>query len=174
MELLDLYTDERIRTGMTADRSRPIPEGFYVQVVHICVFDTKGRMLIQQRQPFKKGWPGMWGVSVGGCAVAGETSRNAAERETLEELGLEIDLSNDRAAVTVNFDHGFDDYYVLSKEPDLSMLKLQPEEVQAVRWADEHEILKMIDEGIFIPYEKSLITLLFTRRNNRSAYSRDR
>ena len=26
-------------------------------VVHVCVFNTKGEMLIQQRQKDKKGWP---------------------------------------------------------------------------------------------------------------------
>ena len=51
-------------------------------------------------------------------------------------------------------------------------LRLQPEEVQAVRWATEDEILQMIDDGRFIPYEKSQISLLFFRRNHRSSHTK--
>ena len=129
-------------------------------------------MLIQQRQPFKKGWPGRWDISVSGCAAAGDTSRTAAAREVREELGLKIDFSEIRPTLTLHFERGFDEYYVLTMPLDLTGLKLQPEEVQAVRWAGKEEILRMIDDDLFIPYEKSLIELLFYRRDHRSAHTR--
>ena len=170
MELFDLYTEDRVKTGRTMVRGTKVPEGLYRLVVHVCIFDTEGRMLIQQRQPFKQGWSNYWDLTVGGCAVAGDTSRTAAEREVREEIGLELDLSDVRPSLTLNFDGGFDDYYVLTREVDLSVLHLQEEEVQAVRWAAQEEILKMIDDGLFIPYEKSLIGLLFFCRNHRGAH----
>ena len=172
MELFDLYTADREKTGMTMVRGEPTPEGYYRLVVHICIFDEQGRMLIQQRQPFKHGWSNMWDISVGGSAVAGDDSRSAAERETREELGLEIDLKDERPTMTIYWEHGFDDYYVLTRNVDLNTLTLQPEEVQTVRWAEKEEILQMIDDRTFIPYEKSLIELLFRRRDNRSSHTR--
>ena len=173
MELFDLYTADREKTGKTMVRGEPTPEGYYRLVVHICIFDGQGRMLIQQRQPFKHGWSNMWDISVGGSAVAGDDSRSAAERETREELGLEIDLKDERPTMTIYWEHGFDDYYVLTRNVDLDTLTLQPEEVQTVRWADKEEILQMIDDRTFIPYEKSLIELLFYRRNRRSSHTRN-
>ena len=170
MELFDLYTEDRVRTGRTMVRGTKVPEGLYRLVVHVCIFDHEGRMLIQQRQPFKQGWSNYWDLTVGGCAVAGDTSRTAAEREVREEIGLELDLSDVRPSLTLNFDGGFDDYYVLTREVDASALRLQEEEVQAVRWATQEEILRMIDDGLFIPYEKSLIGLLFFCRNHRGAH----
>jgi isopentenyldiphosphate isomerase len=170
MELFDLYTEDRVRTGRTMVRGTKVPEGLYRLVVHVCIFDHEGRMLIQQRQPFKQGWSNYWDLTVGGCAVAGDTSRTAAEREVREEIGLELDLSDIRPSLTLNFDGGFDDYYVLTREVDPSALHLQEEEVQAVRWATQEEILRMIDDGLFIPYEKSLIGLLFFCRNHRGAH----
>ena len=170
MELFDLYTEDRVRTGRTMVRGTKVPEGLYRLVVHVCIFDHEGRMLIQQRQPFKQGWSNYWDLTVGGCAVAGDTSRTAAEREVREEIGLELDLSDIRPSLTLNFDGGFDDYYVLTQEVDPSSLHLQEEEVQAVRWAAQEEILRMIDDGLFIPYEKSLIGLLFFCRNHRGAH----
>ncbi len=172
MELFDLYTAEREKTGRTLVRGEPTPEGFYRLVVHVCIFDEAGRMLIQQRQPFKHGWSNLWDISVGGSAVAGDSSRSAAERETREELGLDLDLKDIRPTLTIHFESGFDDIYVLTRNVDLSALRLQPEEVQAVRWATKEEILQMIDDGRFIPYEKSLIELLFFRRNHRSSHTR--
>ena len=43
----------------------------------------------------------------------------------------------------------------------MSTLKLQEEEVQAVKWATKEDIEKLFDEGKFVPYIKSLILSLF-------------
>ena len=172
MELFDLYTADRVKTGRTMVRGDAVPEGCYRIVVHVCIFDPEGRMLIQQRQPFKEGWSNMWDITVGGSAVAGDTSRTAAERETREEIGLDIDLTDVRPSLTLYWEHGFDDYYLLTRDVDPDTLHLQYEEVQAVRWATREEILRMIDDGEFIPYEKGLIDLLFFQRNHRGAHTR--
>ena len=103
MELFDLYDDERRLTGETIERGAPLPESRYHLVIHICILGSDGKMLIQQRQPFKKSFPGKWDVSVGGSAVAGENSRQAASRELYEELGISHDFSHDRPMLTVHF-----------------------------------------------------------------------
>lgn len=172
MELFDLYTADRVKTDRTMVRGDAVPEGCYRIVVHVCIFDPEGRMLIQQRQPFKEGWSNMWDITVGGSAVAGDTSRTAAERETREEIGLDIDLTDMRPSLTLYWEHGFDDYYLLTRELDPASLHLQYEEVQTVRWATREEIHRMIDNGEFIPYEKGLIDLLFFQRNHRGAHTR--
>lgn len=172
MELFDLYTADREKTGQTMVRGDAVPEGFYRLVVHVCIFHPDGRMLIQQRQPFKKGWSNLWDVTVGGSAVSGDSSRSAAERETLEELGLSIDLSQVRPTLTIHWEHGFDDFYVLTLPVDIPSLHLQYEEVQQARWAAMEEILQMIDDGRFIPYEKSLIELLFFRKDHRGSHTK--
>lgn len=162
MELVDLYDENRVPLGRTAERNAPKAPGEYRTVVHVCVFDSQGRMLIQQRAPEKFIWPGLWDVSVGGGVDAGETSRQGAEREFREELGYPLDLTGLRPSVTVNFDGGFDDFYLLTK--DLKDLTLQAEEVRAVRWAALEEILDMIEQGTFIPYPKSFLQFLFDMR----------
>lgn len=167
MELFDLYDDERKFTGETIERGKPLPENRYHLVIHICIFNSDGKMLIQQRQPFKKSFPGKWDVSVGGSAVAGENSRQAARRELYEELGISHDFLHDHPMLTVHFERGFDDVYVIHKDIAVSGLKLQPEEVQAAKWVDRDEIYSLIDSGTFIPYYKSFIDMLFNYRTNR-------
>ena len=71
-----------------------------------------------------------------------------------------------RPALTVNFSRGFDDLYLIEREVELEKLRLQPEEVMDARWADRGEVLRMIDDGSFIPYRKSLIELLFEMRGS--------
>ncbi len=146
MELFDLYTNEREKTGKTMMRGEPIPEGFYRLVVHICIFSSDGKMLIQQRQPFKDCWPGLWDVSAGGSAITGETSLCAARRELFEEVGLKTPLP-ERPALTIHFDGGFDDFYIAEQDCEVNSLVLQPEEVCAARWATKREILEMMDDG---------------------------
>ena len=172
MEFWDLCDIDRRATGEMHQRGIPMPKDRYHTVVHVAVFNAKGEMLIQQRQPFKEGWPNLWDVTVGGSAIAGETSRTAAEREVLEELGLRIDLTNQMPHLTIPFRDGFDDFYILQQEVDLSALTLQESEVQAVRWADEAEILAMMADGRFIQYHTSLISLLFALRKGRGAHAK--
>lgn len=161
MEFWELYDIHRQKTGKLIQRGEKVPEGYYHTVVHVCIFNSNGDMLIQQRQPFKQGWPNLWDVTVGGSSVAGDSSIQAAEREVLEELGFHLSLEEQRPALTVSFSFGFDDIYIVKQDLDISTLTLQYEEVQQVKWASREEIIKMIDERTFISYHKSFINLIF-------------
>ena len=164
MELVDLYNEDRIPLGRTAERSGPKNPGELRLVVHVCVFDSQGRLLIQQRAKKKYVWPELWDVSIGGGVDAGETSRQGAEREFQEELGYRLDLTGVRPSVTVNFPEGFDDFYIVRRDLDLSCLTLQREEVAGVRWASLTEVLAMHASGAFIPYPESFLRFLFDMR----------
>ena len=172
MELWDLYDIDRIPLGRTMVRGEPVEEGTFFTVVHICIFNARGEMLVQQRQPFKSGWSGLWDITVGGSAVSGENSRQGAHRELLEELGIDRDFTAVRPAITINIERAFDDFYLLDGEYDPSQLRLQPEEVKAARWASLADIYEMIDAGTFIPYHKSFIALLFDMHGNGRIRSR--
>lgn len=61
-------------------------------VVHLHLFDSSGRIYLQQRPLWKDIQPGKWDTAVGGHIDYGETVEAALRRETQEELGL-TDLS---------------------------------------------------------------------------------
>lgn len=172
MELWDVYDVDRKKTGRTMVRGEAFADGDYHLVVHVCIFNSKGEMLIQQRQSFKEGWPNMWDISVGGSAVQGDSSQTAAEREVLEELGIKLDLQGIRPRFTFNFDRGFDDIYLIEENIDLLELNLQYEEVQNAKWATKEEILQLIDKEEFIPYYPSLINLFFDTRKKYGCHSK--
>ena len=172
VELWDVYTKDREKTGRFHQRGIEMEPGEYHLAVHVCILNSRNQLLIQQRQPFKKGWSNMWDLSVGGSAVAGDTSAMAAEREIFEELGLKVDLSNTRPFFTMNFSDGFDDYYIIRMDVELSELTLQEEEVQKVRWADKEEVLKMQEQGIMIPYW--FLDRIFEMRDGFDAHGNNR
>jgi len=58
------------------------------RVVHVLVFDPKGRLLLQKRSLSKDVAPGMWDTSVGGHVGIGEELSVSAMREMEEELGI--------------------------------------------------------------------------------------
>lgn len=161
MELWDIYNEERIKTGRTMVRGTEMNPGDYHLIVHIAIFNSKNQLLVQQRHQAKKGWPGKWDISVGGCVIKGESSKEAAQRELFEELGLNLCFKDKRAAFTINFDGGFDDIYVIRGDYTLEEFCLQKSEVLAVEWAELAEVMDMIDRGEFVPYPKSYVQLLF-------------
>ena len=167
MEIWAMYDRNRQPTGRTINRGENIKPGDYHLVVHVCIFNSKGELLIQQRQPFKHGWSNMWDVTVGGSAVAGDNSQRAAEREVLEEIGYKINLEGVSPHMTVTTDNVFDDIYIVHENVDLSGLSLQNEEVKQVKWAACEDILNMIDSGEYIPYSKGYIMLLFDMNKRR-------
>ena len=171
MEKFDLYDKNRIRTGETMVRGETSAEEYLHIVVHICIIDSAGRMLIQKRCDSKKNWGGMWDLSAGGMAVEGEDSCAAAERETAEELGLKIDFSSARPAFTINFPLGFDDYYIINRDIELSEISPQKEEVSDVSFAGIDEIFSMIDSGTFVPFYKSLIKMIFDMRYTANSFA---
>ena len=170
MELFDLYDSERNKTGRTMERGTPIPTGHYRMVVHVCVFGSDGKMLIQRRQPFKRSWSGMWDLTVGGSAVSGDTSLSAAIRETSEEIGIKLVPDELRRILTIETTTGvFDDIYIVQNDLDETALTLQYEEVEQVKWADIDEIKSLVKDGGFIPYHESLIDLLFFMKDHDDA-----
>lgn len=170
MEIADLYDEDRQKTGETLERGKPCPEGLCRLVVHVCIFNKKGEMLIQQRHSTKKSWPNAWDLTLGGCAVAGETSRQAIERELFEELGIKHDFSHERAYMTINFDNGFDDFYLIEKDVKLKDAKFVDHEVQNVKWATKDEILQKIEDKQFIGYYPSFVEALFEMRAKRGVH----
>ncbi len=169
MEQFDIYDINRQKTDRKGIRGEKTAPGDMRLVVHICIFNKKGQMLIQHRQPFKKGWSGLWDISVGGSAVSGDDSLMAAHREIKEELGLELTITH-RPNFNINFDGGFDDFYLVDWEGNINDLNLQYEEVESVKWATKDEILSMIADGTFVPYYPSLINMIFDMKNSAVKY----
>ena len=159
-ERYDVYDLDRQRTGAVRPRGKKHPKDQCQLVVHVCLFNDRGEMLIQRRSLRKKGFPGRGDVSVGGGVLAGETAREAGEREVKEELGIDVKLTGP-AAVTMAFEGGFDDFFLSHWNGELSDLTLQAEEVMDARWATREEMRQLLAEKKMAPFWPSFLELLF-------------
>lgn len=170
MEIWDIYDRNGLNTGRTIERGAQCQNGEYHKAVHVCLFNSKGSLLIQKRTANKEAWPGLWDVSSGGSVLSGEESRDAAGRETKEELGVEIVF--DRPALTMYSSETIHDFYVVVRDLSRDEVQLQESEVAEVRGANERDIRGMIKDGSFIPYHVNLIKLLFDLRHTQSIHTR--
>ena len=173
-EYVDIVDEQRRPLGKTVPRGAALGPGEYLTVVHVCIFDPQGRMLIQRRQSCKEEYPDLWDLTAGGGVRAGEDSRTAIHRELLEELGLDLDFSGLRPYLTVNFDDGFDDIYLveLPDPPDIASLHLQPSEVRDARWVDRPTAEAMLDDGAFAPFYRDFLDLLFAMQGRPMGFLR--
>ena len=166
MEYLDIYDENRKWLGYSRPRGASYMPGEYHLIVHVCLMNERGEMLIQQRSDSVAKWPGMWDLTIGGHVLAGETPEQAAEREVQEELGLQIILS-EAGTVEMTIQNRLDTIFVVPvkcvREYDgdaehlLKKIVPQEEEVKAVRWASIEEIRSMIVAGRFLGYPMDII-----------------
>ncbi len=162
-EVWDLYDKDRKKLEQTMYKGEDVPKGSYRLAVKLLVFNSEKKMLIQKRSSEKKEYPAMWDISVRGSVISGETSEEGIKRETKEELGIDIESEGIRPTLTIHDRKWFDDIYILKKDLDIHSLTLQKEEVMDVKWASEREVLQMIENNQFIPYNTNLMGLLFDK-----------
>ena len=144
-EYFDLYTADRRRTGRRIQRGAPIPRGEYHIVVQIMTVNSRGEILLTQRVPQKTSG-GRWECS-GGCAISGETSRDAAVRELFEETGIRAYTGEISLEWTLTTDSMIRDFYMVHKDVTIDRLVLQSSEVCAAKWVTYDRLLEMADNG---------------------------
>lgn len=167
MEHWDIYDSKREKMGYTVKKGDSLKSGEYHLVAHVCLFNREGKMLIQKRKKDKPNWPGKWDISAGGAAKAGENSNQAAERELYEELSIHIPLDEERPVITIHFDDGFDDYFIVNiPECELPRIKYRKKEIEEVAWVSRDQIKELVQSGDFdllMPF----IDLLFCMKESR-------
>lgn len=151
-EKFDVLNEWGEFTGKIVTRDECHKNGFWHRAVYAFIINDKREVLLQKRSSNKKQWPDMWDVTVGGHVLAGEFGREALIRETKEELGIDIDdcdirylvgsISADTHKDIVN--KHFNECYIITKDIDLSKIKLQKEEVSEVRFFTIEEIMDMV------------------------------
>lgn len=148
-EIIDVYNSAREKIGVV-ERGQELPRNGNKLSVHVWIKNAKGEYLLQQRLSTAKKFPNMWGQT-GGGAQAGETSWQCCVRECQEELGIIPDIKQSTWIGSFKRPYDFVDVWLIEQNVEIADIKMQPEEVQAVKWASTQEINNMISNKIFIP-----------------------
>ena len=164
-EYQDIYDIHRNLTGRTVRRGLPRKPDEFILVIHLLLFDKQGRFLVQKRVRDKASWPDMWDISLGGIAQTGDDSRTAVTREAEEELGLHLDFTNTEPIFSFRNRNIFDDYWIAQVDSANLELKLQPEEVEEIRWVTKSEWEALLHTHQVIPYTFQWILFELYERN---------
>ena len=90
MEKWDIYDKDRNKMNKTVNRGDYLSDEEHHLVVNVWIKNSKNELLIAQRSE-NKTFPLMW-ECVGGSAIEGETTLDAAIRETNEETKREVSI----------------------------------------------------------------------------------
>lgn len=161
MEKMDLYDGNKRPLGKTIGRQEKTGPGTYTLMVHGLLISGSGQVLSQKRVETKTNWPSLWDLSCSGAVKAGETSQEALTREFKEELGLDLKLKDMAPTLTASYQQGLSDYYLIPCSIDLADLQIAKEEIQDVQWLNLADLFAYLDQGRFVPYQKSFLQALF-------------
>ena len=163
-ELWDIYDEDRLPTGRVHRRGDLIPEGDYHLVVHACVQNADGRILLTRRCA-EKGFPYKWEWT-GGSALMGEDSLSAAIREIKEETGLCVHAENGRLLKSMRRVNDFVDVWLFREHFELSSVCLQEGETCDKRLVPLKEFLDMANGEELVPYPYLDEFIQFIKNNN--------
>ena len=152
-ELLEVLTEQGEPTGQVITRNKAHRIGTWHASVHVWLFCQRG-VILQKRALNKESFPALYDASASGHVVYGETPKQAAVRETKEELGIHL---NEAEIIFVNvckliIKHSQTDFisnefnYIFTAKIDIncSNLKFDDEEIDSIRFIKIEELQKDI------------------------------
>ena len=149
MEIWDLLDEDGKKTGKTITKGETIPKGFYHLGADVWIINSENKILIQKRSSLKRQSPNVWAMT-GGSVIKGESSIQTIQRETKEELGIELNMNDIQLIKQYKTGTVWLDVYVTKQDIDLDDIIMQEEEVSDVNWATYEEIEKLYINGEFM------------------------
>ena len=140
--------DEVISTHI---RKNPLPDNRFVMISAVMLYTSENKVILQKIASHKK-WAGLWTYSAAGHVDAGETYKQAAKRELLEELGINTNIEEEIAALDVYRDGKKIAYHHVFKahsDKPVTPDKSEIEEIKILTKEELKEMAKNTPEQIF-------------------------
>lgn len=143
-ELLDIVNDEDIVIDQQM-RSTVHRLGLQHRGVHVFLFTSEGKMLVQKRSADRVHSPSMLDCSISEHVKAGESYLDAATRGLQEEMGVEgIEI---KPLVTFRMNYGLNDNEISTLyegRVEQEKIKFDPVEIEEVGYYSIDELQKMM------------------------------
>lgn len=153
MEYFDILDENGNKTGKIKLREQVHKDGDWHRGVFVFMINSKKGILLQKRSATKESNPNRWTVSASGHLSTGDSSYEAAVRETEEELGIKVNTQKLEYLFTVKeqqrpkegfLDNEFIDIYWLLVDKDIQNFKIQKEEVAEIKWVPYEDFKEMV------------------------------
>lgn len=151
MEIWDILDENGNITGKTMNNTEEIvwKKDIFHAGADVWIINSENKILIQKRSSQKKFAPNVWAMT-GGSIIKGETALETLKRETMEELGVKLDVRNAIKIKRFRTDNVWIDEYIVRQDIDLRKVVLQKEEVTDVKYASIDEINELFENNKFI------------------------
>ncbi len=145
-----ILVDETDNQIGTEEKIKAHREGKLHRAFSIFVFNSEGKLLLQQRALSKYHCPGLWANTCCSHPRQGESVEEAAHRRLVEEMGFDCQLKEIFSFVyKVKFDNGLTEHefdHVLIGKFDGTPIA-NPEEVESWKWVGIDELKQNIIEN---------------------------
>jgi len=121
--------------------------GLIHRAVHALVFNSSGRLFLQQRSMSKDRNPGLWDSSAAGHVDAGEDYGDCVVREVREELGIDAPGRFERLFKTEATPETGMEFCTVYRLIDDGPFRLNVTEIQGGGWFSPGEIDSWISRG---------------------------
>ena len=154
-EPVDILDEQGNQTGQVLMKKQAHDRGLWHPVVHLWIYNSKGQVLLQKRSLNKLVHPGVWDISVGGHAVAGDTPTQAVIKEAREELDLELKAKDLTFIALTKYDEKmpagwwnrfFAWTYLTKLDRKASDFKIEKDEISEVKWFEIDEMMKLVKD----------------------------
>jgi len=163
-ELIDIVDKNNKKTGRKKLKSEAHKNGWSHRSVHVCIYNSKGELMLQLRAKNKVVFPDVWDISAAGHVGAGEKPPISALREVEEEVGLKIKKTDleffkilkEKLNYKDIINNEFYYIYFLKFDGDIKKLKLQKSEVQKIKFFSPEELKKELEKksNKIIPHQQ--------------------
>ncbi len=124
--------------------------GIWHRVCNIWIINNKNEILCQKRSLLKDNDPGLWNSFVGGHQAQNINAEEQSIIELKEELGLNINSFELRKLFIYKLNEAkeFISVFILKWNGDINKLKLEPDEIDEVKWFSVKDFKKQIKENM--------------------------
>ncbi len=159
MEYWDIYDKNKKLTGRTMKKNDWCLADDEYHLTVLGVIARPDHTFLITKRVMTKAWAAGWWEVSGGGVMAGESSREAVNREVLEETGLDVSAAEGGYVFSYHRENpGEGDNYFVDvyrfildfKEEDLDF---QEKEIDGYMIASKEEIEEFAKEGIFLHYD---------------------
>lgn len=157
MEKLDIIDKQGKLTNNTATRNEVHQKGLLHHASGLIIvrrINNNWEILSQQRSLNKEKNAGLWDMSASGHILSGESPILSLTREVKEELGISVNQEElfllgkfwrNEVHNKTFIENELDYIFLLNKDIDTNLLKIQKDEVEDVKWIKLSEFKVLID-----------------------------